>query len=102
VLDERSDVPAEERNPCPVCGSIARSFSVTGGAASATAIAETPKVHVESVPDDQTPEAGAIRGHYRATLDWQSLEDGHWLLQVVNELGEVVDGGVGDDTEEAC
>jgi hypothetical protein len=43
-LDERSDVPVEERAPCPVCGSKARSWTatatgtiaITGGIAEAT------------------------------------------------------------------
>ena len=58
--------------------------------------------HVGSVPVvDETPEATAIRGRYQATLDWYKLEDGHWMLHVLNERGEVVDGGIGDNTEEA-
>jgi hypothetical protein len=101
-LDERTDLPVEERQPCPVCGSTARSFSVTVTAAVGVASVMGAVAHVGNVPAaDQTPEAEAIRGRYRATLDWYKLEDGHWMLHVLNERGEVVEGGIGDDTEEA-
>jgi hypothetical protein len=101
-LEERSDLPAEQREPCPVCGSTARSFSVTVSAAVGVASALSAVAHVGSVPAaDQTPEAAAIRGRHQATLDWYKLEDGHWMLHVLNERGEVVDGGIGDNTEEA-
>jgi hypothetical protein len=59
------------------------------------------KVHVESVPADETSEAETIRGRYRATLDWFRLEDGLGMLQVLNEHGDVVEGGIGDDPEGA-
>jgi hypothetical protein len=116
-LDERSDVPAEERRPCPVCGSTIREFResgtvyvrVTAGGARAGGIAPTasvpvrdaPRVHVESVPVDETAEAETIRGRYRATLDWHRLEDGLWLLHVLNQNGRLVEGGIGDDPEGA-
>jgi hypothetical protein len=29
ALDERSDLPPDQRPPCPYCGSMARAFSVT-------------------------------------------------------------------------
>ncbi len=50
---------------------------------------------------DETAEAEAIRGRYEASLVWSKLEGDFWLLQVVNERGEVVEGGVGDDPEQA-
>jgi hypothetical protein len=103
VLEERSDLQPEQREPCPVCGSTARSVNVVLSAAVAVAsgVIPTPKIHVDSVPADETVEAAAIRGRYRATLDWSRLESGFWLLQVLNESGDVVDGGVGDDPEKA-
>lgn len=103
VLDERSDVPPEQREPCPVCGSTARSFSIVISASvGVEARIATKKIHVDDVPaENETPAAEAIRGRYRAALDWSRLEGGFWLLQVLNESGDVVDGGVGDDPEKA-
>lgn len=69
--------------------------------ASASAVVEQSRVHVDAVPEDQSSQAQAIRGRYRATLDWWQLDDGLWLLQVVNEDGVLVDGGVGDDPIDA-
>ena len=107
-LDERSDTPAEKREKCPVCGSIDRVVTKSGSsstvrvtAASATAVAAAPKINVETVEADQSSEAEKIRGRFRATLDWYSLGDGLWMLNVLNERGDVVEGGVGDDPEQA-
>jgi hypothetical protein len=107
-LDVRSDVPAEQREPCPVCGSTVREFRDSGtveirvtGGASATVIAAAPKTHVDDVEADRSTEADAVRGHYRATLDWVTLTNGVWMVQVLNESGEVVEGGLGDNAEDA-
>jgi hypothetical protein len=106
-LDFRSDIPAKEREPCPVCGSTVREFRDSGTVtvrvvvASASDVASTPGVRVEGVPADQTPEAERVRGQYRATLDWLNLEGDLWMLHVLNERGEVVEGGIGDDPTDA-
>jgi hypothetical protein len=101
LLDERSDIPAEERLRCPVCGSRARVFTATGGVASAVAIAATPSTVVEDIPANQAPEAEALRGLYQVTLEWHSLEGGLCWLRVLNVYGEYVEGGVGDSPEDA-
>jgi hypothetical protein len=102
ALNEPSDLPVDERQPCPICGSTARSFGVfIEDVVNVAAIATVVETRVESVPADGAPEAEVVRGRYRATLDWHALEGGFWLLHVVNESGEVVDGGVGDDPEAA-
>ena len=56
---------------------------------------------MENVPAEELPLAAVIRGRYQATLQWFALENGHWLLHVLNDRGEVVEGGIGDDPEEA-
>jgi hypothetical protein len=47
------------------------------------------------------PPRGDVRERYRATLEWQRLPDGLWLLQVTNEKDELVEGGIGDSPEDA-
>jgi hypothetical protein len=109
VLDETPSLPPEQRQPCPVCGSTKRSVNVVVSAAVGVAaainatsfITATPKTHVPTTSADQTPEAMTIRGRYRATLDWFELGGGFWLLHVLNKRGDVVEGGIGDDPEEA-
>jgi hypothetical protein len=106
-LDVPSDVPPERRDPCPVCGSTVRDFRdsatvvlrITG--ISASAVANEPTIRVESVQADRRPEAETIRGRFRATLDWQELGNGLWMLHVLNERGDLVEGGVGDSPEDA-
>lgn len=101
-LVEPSDLPADQREPCPICGSTARSFSTTvQDFAVGSEAATVTKAPVENVPVEDTPEAEAVRGRYRATLEWHMLEDGFWLLHVLNEQAEVVEGGIGDDPETA-
>ena len=101
-LDEPSDLPADAREPCPVCGSMARTFhvSITAVVEVSGSVAVT-HVPASEVPADETPEAEAVRGRYRATLDWQTLPDGTWLVQVFNSAGVLVDGGIGDNAEDA-
>jgi hypothetical protein len=56
---------------------------------------------VEDVAAAHSPEAETVRGIYRASIEWHALEDGLWWLQVLNERGEIVDGGIGDSAEDA-
>jgi hypothetical protein len=56
---------------------------------------------VTRVAADNAPEADTVRGSFRATLDWRHLSDGHWMLHVLDSTGTVVEGGIGDDPEEA-
>lgn len=104
-LAEASDVLADQREPCPVCGSTVREFQKSGGsltAPSVSTVASARRIQVASAPANQRPEAETLRGRYRVTLDWYELEGkGLWLLQVLNENGELVDGGVGDNSEDA-
>ena len=48
-----------------------------------------------------TPEAESIRGRYRASLDWHILDGGIRMMDVPDESGRLVDGGLGDDPEAA-
>jgi hypothetical protein len=64
-----------------------------------TGLQETGRVHLGALVDRDLAET--IRGRYRATLDWYRLEDGLWMLHVLNEGGELVEGGVGDDAVDA-
>jgi hypothetical protein len=100
-LEERSDLTPEQREPCPICGSTTRTFAVTASAAVGVAAAGIATAVVENVPAEELPLAAEIRGRYQATLQWFALENGHWLLHVLNDRGEVVEGGIGDDPEEA-
>jgi hypothetical protein len=101
VLDERSNTAPEQRQPCPVCGSLTRTVTVTATAAVAVAVAGTPTVHIEEAPPRQTdPRSGADTKRLPGHLDWWKLDD-VWMLHVLNERGELVEGGVGDDPEAA-
>jgi len=106
-LDVPSDVAPDQREACPVCGSKIREFRDSGtvsihiSAPQASAVASAPSAEVKDVRADRTPEADTIRGSYEATLQWHVLEGGLWWLQVLNKNGEIIDGGVGDNTEDA-
>jgi hypothetical protein len=106
-LDFGSQSADAERKPCPVCGSTERDFRKSGGATVGrrlvTASVAIPIESLRGVKTTRstTERAAAIRGRYRATLQWHRLEDGLWLLQVLNEDGDVVEGGIGDDPDEA-
>lgn len=108
-LHVRSDVPAEKREPCPVCGSTVREFIDSGtvglrlGVTIATAgeVEAASRVHAESVPADSRPEAETLRDTYQVTLVWSTLADGVWMLQLFNEAGELVEGGIADNDEDA-
>lgn len=97
-------MPAEQREPCPVCGSTIREFrdsGTLGVRVTVSAVALGKRTPVEGVEADQRLEAETIRGRYRATLDWYVLSNGVWMLQVLNERGEVVEGGLGDNPDDA-
>ena len=53
----------------------------------------------EERPADERPEAVEIRGIYRATLEWQSSTACGFFT--CSTCGGIVEGGVGDDPEEA-
>jgi hypothetical protein len=99
---ERSDIPIAERAPCPVCGSTSRAFALAlGSGVYAISGMSATLVPGENVPADQTPAADELRGVFEATLRWQTLGDNLWMIQVLNADGEVVEGGIGDNPEEA-
>jgi hypothetical protein len=99
-LDEPSDVPAEQREPCPVCGSTGRVFELSGAIVVTSRMAAE-AIRVDTSPADETVEAQTIRHQYRATLEWFQLEGGLWMLHVVSENGELIEGGIGDNPEDA-
>jgi DNA-directed RNA polymerase subunit RPC12/RpoP len=99
------NVPLEQRKPCPVCGSTARAFdkviAIEVQVASAVAVAAAPRVHVERTPADERDEAKTLRGRYDVSLSWDRLEGDLWLLHVYNVDGDLVEGGIGDNPEDA-
>jgi hypothetical protein len=102
LLEERSDISLDERQPCPVCGSTSRAFSLEASAGVyAVSGFEATLVPSEAVSADEAPIATEIRGIFEATLRWHKLTGDAWMVQVVNSNGEIVEGGLGDNAEEA-
>jgi hypothetical protein len=60
-----------------------------------------PPVPVPAPAEFESRKAELIRGRYGATLEWYTLANGVWMLRVFNERGELVDGGLGDEPEQA-
>jgi hypothetical protein len=98
VLSERSDTEASKRSPCPNCGSTVRQFNVTMEAA-VTLDAAMSLVVVQGEkpkpPDLVLEDAGF-------DVSWQRLsEGGAWLVFVRDREGNLVDGSMADEPEEA-
>ena len=95
-----------EGQPCPICGSTARSLTPPGHVSvshfgRASELATVARMPLAEVSAELTPEADAVRARYLATLEWSALDNGFFLLHVLNERGEVVEGGAGNDPEKA-
>lgn len=99
--------PDNEREPCPVCGSTARSFHVsatddasTTDEATATTVTATRTISWQ-VNSKQRAEAEATRQLLTYVVDCERLPSA-WLVTVRDTRGISRGGGVADDAEDAA
>jgi bacterioferritin-associated ferredoxin len=101
TLPERSDIPAENRPPCPQCGSTARTFLAE--ISSSITVTGSIQGTVERIapPEPAQPTtADMIEAGYKVV--WYCYSDGLYLVQVYDEnTGELIDAGGGDDPVDA-
>jgi hypothetical protein len=108
LLAEPSDMPPEQRVPCPNCGSTSRQFeknltatvvttgvatddvTVTAPAAEAGATAAEPQIKTEQLE------------HAGFDVQWLQLSPGGaWMVRVFDRQGNWIDGSVQDDATDA-
>lgn len=123
-LDEGRSVMPEDRTPCPDCGSVARRFDVELGAqvvmlptieSKATVFPPIVKIgtaeeHDEALPIVATKQRGfaaliatlqAQPGDSFRVLRWTAVGEDVLLSEVLDEQGEVIHTGIGDDVDSA-
>jgi hypothetical protein len=102
LLAEPSDLPPEERAPCPECGSKSRQFEVGLTATVATqADAFQPGM---TQPDEQAEaqHAGVALEDAGFNVQWLELSPGGaWMIRVFDREGKWIDGSVQDSPADA-
>lgn len=99
VLDEPRDTPAEDRKPCPDCGSTGRSFvvSLTAEIRAGAAVS----VELVKIPAPEPPPKRAVElEEIGFKLTWYRYPDGLLFVQVHNDKGELIDAGGGDNPDD--
>ncbi len=99
VIAESRDTRPEERQPCPRCGSTSRLFSVALVGEVIVGATLSVKVDVIPAPAEAEPTTETFR-EIGYNVTWYAYPDGQYLVQVFDNLGNLLDGGGGDDPEE--
>ena len=92
--------PSELRQPCPDCGSVARTIELRISAAVETDVATS--IEVVKSPAARAAQRELLSTHARE-LRWTEPggPGGPSLLQVFDAEGNFIDAGMGDDLEDA-
>ena len=99
-LDEHRNIPPEERQPCPACGSLTRTYPVhLSGTVVARATLTAQLVKVKA-PQPAEPKTRDLEEH-GYTVTWYRYPDGLFLVQVHDQNGMLLDAGGGDDPVDA-
>jgi hypothetical protein len=85
----------EAREPCPTCGATARTIEVSAsGVGASAAIAAGGTVVASALTRLRTYEYG---------IRWTEPTgpEGSWLIEVLDSEGNLIDGGLGDNLDDA-
>jgi hypothetical protein len=97
IIDEPTDTPAEERQPCPECGSTSRTFNL--GLASAITATSSMSATVIRAPEAATGPTEHLE-EFGFKVTWRRYPDGLYFVEVHDDAGNLLDVGGGDDPED--
>src|SRR5436309_6308790 len=97
IIDEPTDTPAEDRQPCPKCGSTRRTFNL----ALASAITATSSISaiVIRAPEPATEPTERLE-EYGFRVTWRRYPDGLYFIEVHDAAGNLLDVAWSDDPED--
>jgi hypothetical protein len=104
-LDDTWQTPADEKKPCPRCGSMRRTYVITVGAT--VELNEAVELPDAKGTVSHTVDAVIADGRFdrlkpfARKVVWTNMPEGTWMVEVKDENDVVLDSGLGDDREDA-